>query len=93
MLLFKKKQPVPQLDAIREKEEHLKKLNRRSTSAINVVSNVMEEMSAIDAEIMFTISEIDAYVENLTSTKKGLVDTFDKNERIKKNFAKLLEAE
>ena len=92
MLLFRRKQPEP-LDAIREKEERLKKLNRRSTSAINIVSNVMEEMSAIDAEIMFTVSEIDAYVENLTSTKKGLVDTFDKNERIKKNFAKLLEAE
>ena len=76
-----------------EAQEHLKKLNRRSTNAINIVSNVMEEMSAIDAEIMFTVSEIDAYVENLTSTKKGLVDTFDKNERIKKNFAKLLEAE
>lgn len=92
MLLFRRKQPEP-LDAIREKEEHLKKLNRRSTNAINIVSNVMEEMSAIDAEIMFTVSEIDAYVENLTSTKKGLVDTFEKNERIKKNFAKLLEAE
>lgn len=81
------------IDNIREKVEHLNTLNYRSHNAISIVNQVMDEMENIDAEIQCTISEINDSLKVLTETKDGLMNTFEKNERIKRNFAKLLEAE
>jgi hypothetical protein len=81
------------IDNIREKVEHLNTLNYRSHNAISIVNQVMDEMENIDAEIQCTISEINDSLKVRTETKDGLMNTFEKNERIKRNFAKLLEAE
>lgn len=86
-----KKQIQPSI--LEQKEAELVDLTVQSTSAIQLVQNTIDGLNETNAQIQAKIEEIDAIQKRFTDTRDGLEATYNKNERIMKNFKSLLCAE
>lgn len=86
-----KKQIQPSI--LEQKEAELVDLTVQSTSAIQLVQSTIDGLNETNAQIQAKIEEIDAIQKRFTDTRDGLEATYNKNERIMKNFKSLLCAE
>lgn len=84
------KKAVPQQNILEQKEAELVALTVQSTSAIQLVQNTIDGLSETNAQIQAKIEEIDAIQKRFADTRGGLEATYNKNERIMKNFKTLL---
>lgn len=86
-MAFRKKEA---LDLLQKKENHLNELVVQSDLALRVVLSTIDDLDVINQDIDSTITEIDTYLKRLSNTRKDLIMTQSKNQKIMQNFAKLL---
>ena len=79
------------LDIIQDKEKRLGDLQNRSTSALDVVTRTINNLTIINEEIDVVMSEIDTAKQQLSSTESDLVSTKDHNTKIIAKFRSLIE--
>lgn len=79
------------IDLLQEKDEKLQYLQKKSYSAIDIVTNTLDSLAKTNVEISATIEEIDEAKRNLDNTKLGLVATKNRNERIIERFKAMIE--
>jgi len=78
-------------DTIHGKQKRLIKLQKRSTSALNLVNSTIDKLDNIDTEIDFVVEDIENSIEKLTDTKTELVGQKVKNDKIIQKFKALIE--
>lgn len=80
-------------DVLAQKKNKLSACVAQFNSAIAMITGTIDDLGRISQEIDDTIQEIDTYQTELATTRTGLVDAKDKNERVIRNFKSLLEIE
>ena len=86
-MVFKKKEA---LDLLQKKEVHFSELVSESDTALRMVHDTIENLAVINQDIESTVEEIDTYLKRLHDTRAGLSSTFGRNQKIMRNFSKLL---
>lgn len=87
----KKETVVVQPDILGEKKEQLNTYVLQFNNAVSLVTDTINNLVAINKGIENTIGEIEAYQAQLQETRQGLLEAKDKNDRVVKNFASLLD--
>lgn len=87
----KKETVVVQPDILGEKKEQLNTYVLQFNNAVSLVTDTINNLTAINKGIEDTIGEIEAYQAQLQETRQGLLEAKDKNDRVVKNFASLLD--
>ncbi len=78
-------------DVLQQKQKELADCQKQFGAAISLVTSTVNSLSQINDDIEVKVREIEEYQSQLNTTKAGLKDTKNKNERIIKNFNALLE--
>lgn len=89
--MAKKKEPqVIQTDILQQKKDQLNTYVAQYVNAVSLVMNTIDDLVAINKGIEGTIGEIESYQAQLQETKNGLIDAYEKNDTVAKNFAALI---
>lgn len=86
-MVFKKKET---LDLLQKKEARLIELVSESDTALKMVHDTIENLAVVNQDIEQTVEEIDTYLKRLHDTRANLSLTFGRNQKIMRNFSKLL---
>lgn len=78
-------------NVIEEKEKQLESLQQESSRALDVVTNTINSLSAVNSKIDATIREIIEAKDKLQSTEDGLNDMRIRNANIIDKFITLIE--
>lgn len=87
-MAWKKRQEA--LDLLQTKEARLAELIDESETAVQMVRDTIDSLSAVNQDIEATIGEINTYLQRLNETKSSLDSTHSRNAKIMQNFTKLL---
>lgn len=90
---FRKKEQVVQqttADVLTEKRQKLDQYTQKFSSAVELVTRTVDNLSVLSSEINSTIEEIEAYQRELAATKEQLADEKQKNDKVIQNFKALL---
>lgn len=77
-------------DIIAEKTARLNLLRAKSTSALNLVTNTINNLSSVNEEIDTVLDEINVAKAQLTSTENDLLETKKHNSKIVAKFQNLI---
>lgn len=92
-MIFRKESVPVSHDILREKKQQVEALERQAEDAVELVTRTMNRLDLINQQIDDHMAEIDAYVEELTETRKELGKQRKYNATISANFSKLLSVE
>lgn len=85
----KRTEPV-QRDILREKQEAVSRLTRKSDAAVNLVTRTISDLETVNQEITDALKDIDDYISSLEKEKVEMSALHDTNSAIVSNFSKLL---
>lgn len=77
-------------DIIAEKTTRLNILKARSASALNLVTNTINNLSSVNEEIDTVLTEINEAKTKLTNTENDLLETKKHNNKIVAKFQSLI---
>ena len=78
-------------DIITQKQLELAKLMSRSSTALDLVTSTINNLSTINEEIDVRVSEIEEAKTKLQNTEDGLKNTRDHNAKVIEKFKALIE--
>lgn len=73
-----------------QKRRKLDSYTAKFDKAINLITGTIRKLGAINEGIEETIHDIEAYQQELTETKTGLIEARQKNDKVIANFQALL---
>ncbi len=89
-MALKKKSPPVQRDILKEKQEAISRLARKSDAAVNMVTRTISDLGTVNQEITDALKDIEDYVSSLEKEKVEMSALHDTNSAIISNFSKLL---
>lgn len=78
-------------DVLAQKKQRLNTYLQKYDNAVSLVTGIIETLTQTSADIENTIKEIDEYTNELVCTAGELQRTKEKNDKVIKNFRKLIE--
>ena len=80
-------------DMLKQKQSELDSYVVQAEDAVSAITDAMNNLESINADIDQKIQEIDEYQTSLTHTREGLDKDRIRNQKIAKNFRQLLEVD
>lgn len=78
-------------DILMEKQNEVARLARQANEAVDLVTRTINDLEGINQQIDSALSEIDAYAQDLATTRAAMSKQRSNNTAIISNFAKLLD--
>lgn len=93
MVFGRKAAPVAPIshDILMEKQNEVARLARQANEAVDLVTRTINDLEGINQQIDSALSEIDAYAQDLATTRAAMSKQRSNNTAIISNFAKLLD--